>query len=134
MTVWWHSDQARLQQEKAAIAALDAEAGWLENVEWSLDDLFRLRVVFDIRLDHGRFRLQMVYHNTFPSSPPGVSPVEDIRLSNHQYGAGGDLCLGIRPDNWRPDYTGADMIRSAHDLLTEETPDEEGVGPVGYEY
>lgn len=127
MTVWWHSNQRRLRDEKATIAALEAASDWLENVEWSLDDRFRLRAIFDIRLDHRSFRLQLTYHNTYPSSPPSVAPVEDIRVSGHQYGRGGDLCLQIRPDNWRPDYTGADMIASAHALFVEEAPDDEGV-------
>ena len=126
MTIWWHSNQHRLSDEKAAIAELEVTEGWLENVEWSLDDQFRLRAIFDIRLDHGRFRLQITYHNTFPSSPPSIAPVENIRLSGHQYGQGGDLCLQIRPDNWRPDYTGADMISSAHDLFLQEAPNDNG--------
>ena len=126
MTIWWHSNQRRLSDEKAAIAELEVTAGWLENVEWSLDDQFRLRAIFDIRLDHGSFRLQITYHNTFPSSPPSIAPVENIRFSGHQYGQGGDLCLQIRPDNWRPDYTGADMISSAHDLFLQEAPNDNG--------
>ena len=126
MTIWWHSNQRRLSDEKAAIAALEVTSGWLENVDWSLDEQFRLRAIFDIRLDHGNVRLQITYHNTFPSSPPSVAPVENIRVSGHQYGQGGDLCLQIRPDNWRPDYTGADMISSAHELFLEEAPDDDG--------
>ena len=73
MTVWWHSNQRRLRDEKATIAALEAASDWLENVEWSLDDRFRLRAIFDIRLDHRSFRLQLTYHNTYPSSPPSVA-------------------------------------------------------------
>ena len=126
MTVWWDSNRRRLSDEKAAIAALEATSDWLENVDWALDDQCRLRAVFDIRLDHRRFCLQMTYHNTFPSSPPSVAPVENIRVSGHQYGQGGDLCLQIRPDSWRPDYTGADMISSAHALFLEEAPDDDG--------
>ena len=126
MTVWWHRNQRRLSDEKTAIAALEVTTDWLKNVDWSLDDQFRLRAIFDIYLDHRNFHLQITYHNTFPSSPPSVAPVEDIRVSGHQYGKGGDLCLQIRPDNWRPDYTGADMISSAHALFLEEAPDDDG--------
>lgn len=126
MTLWWHSNQRRLREEKAAIAQLEAVSNWLENVEWSLDSSFRLRAIFDILLDHRSLRLQLTYHNTYPSSPPSVSPVEDIRVSGHQYGQGGGLCLQIRPDNWRPEYTGADMIQSAHTLFVEEAPNDDG--------
>ena len=45
-----------------------------------------------------------------------------MRLSGHQYGAGGELCLEYRPDNWDPSYTGAMMVESAHRLLKGEAP------------
>ncbi len=125
MTTWWADNHPRLKQEKAAVAALQEREPWLENVEWSLDIFFRLQAVFDIRLDHGVFTLVMTYHNTFPSSPPDVAPVDSTRLSSHQYGRA-VLCLEIRPDNWRQEFTGADMIESAYNLLTIEAPDEEG--------
>lgn len=128
MKIWWHSNQRRLKAEKDAIAELEASSDWLRNVEWSLDDRFRLKAVFDICLEHRNFHLRITYHDTHPSSSPSVAPVEDIRISSHQYGQGGDLCLQIRPDNWNPDdYTGADMIQSTYELLAEETPDDNGV-------
>ena len=125
MTVWWISDPDRLALERASINAVGEE--WFEHADWSLDSKARLRLVFDIVLPRGRFRLAMVYHNTFPASPPSVRPLnEDARLSAHQYGTGGDLCLQIRSDNWSPDITGAEMVRSTHLLLDMETPGPEG--------
>lgn len=127
MTVWWHSNQRRLRTEKAAIAELESSSDWLDNVEWSFDDSLRMRVVFDLCLIHKKFQLKMTYHQTYPSSPPSVAPIENIRVSGHQYGEGGDLCLEIRPDNWSPDdYTGADMIQSAYNLFIEEAPGDDG--------
>ena len=127
MKFWWHSNQHRLGIEKTAIAELESSSGWLENVEWSLDDSFCLKAVFDLCLEHQRFQLQITYHHTYPSSPPSIAPVENICVSGHQYRSG-DLCLQIRPDNWSPDdYTGADMIQSAYELFVEETPDKDGV-------
>jgi sulfur-carrier protein adenylyltransferase/sulfurtransferase len=46
------------------------------------------------------------------------------RISLHQYGAGGDLCLEYRHDNWEPRFTGADIIESAHRLISTEHPAE----------
>ena len=127
MTIWWLSNQRRLSEDRAAIARLEIDSAWLENVEWGLDESGRLRVVFDIVIGGSSYHLKLTYHNTYPSSPPSVSPVDSIRVSGHQYGQGGDLCLQIRPDNWDPKYTGADMIRSAYTLLMEERPDDDGV-------
>lgn len=125
MTVWWLSDPQRLSAERVAIQAIDED--WFENAAWSLDGQLRLRLVFDIVLPRGRYRLAMVYHNTFPASPPSVRPVDgEERLSLHQYGRGGDLCLSIRNDNWTPDVTGSEMARSAYSLLEIETPNEDG--------
>lgn len=126
MTAWWLRDQARLRTEKEAIEALRDRVGWLDDVEWSFDDALRIQVIFDIRLDHAIHQLRLVYHNSFPSSPPGVAPTATERLSGHQYGQDGDLCLEIRPDNWLPHYTGANMIESAFNLLSLEAPQEHG--------
>ena len=123
--IWWFVDSKRLSNERRAIASIDED--WFENPAWSLDARARLRLIFDIVLSHRRFRLAMTYHSTFPASPPSVSPVIDReRISSHQYGAGGELCLSIRSDNWNPDITGADMVRSTHKLLSLETPDQDG--------
>ena len=124
--LWWIADPVRLQEERQAIAQIND--GWFENPEWSLDEQQRLRLTFDIVLPHRRFKLAMTYHNTFPASPPSVRPTGDAeRITGHQYGVGGELCLSIRSDNWSPSVTGAEMIRSAHQLLELETPDEEGI-------
>ena len=123
--LWWIGDPSRLQKERRAIAEIDD--GWFANPEWSLDEQRRLRLIFVIVLPHRGYKLSMAYHNTFPASPPSVHPVgETERVSGHQYGVGGELCLSIRSDNWSPDITGADMIRSAHLLLEMEAPDEDG--------
>ena len=125
MMAWWTSDHRRLAAERRAVEAIGED--WFENPDWSLDRNLRLRLIFDIVLPHRRFRLAMIYHSTFPASPPSVFPVSDSkRISSHQYGPGGELCLSIRSDNWSPEVTGADMIRSAHALLDAESPDEHG--------
>jgi hypothetical protein len=53
------------------------------------------------------------------------------RWSSHQYGAGGELCLELGPDNWHQDLTGANMIESARRLLEGEasSPDQHGIVP-----
>lgn len=123
--MWWINDPGRLSKERRAIDSISND--WFENAAWSLHGDCRLKLTFDIALPHRRFRLVMTYHSTYPASPPSVRPAADAeRISSHQYGPGGELCLSIRSDNWSPDITGADMVRSAHTLLEAETPDEAG--------
>lgn len=123
--MWWLTDQARLRAERDSIEALGAE--WFHSPKWSIDGQLRLTLVFEIEIARGRYLLRLIYHNTFPSSPPSVVPVDgEARLSSHQYGAGGDLCLEIRNDNWTPEVTGAMMIESARRLLDTETPGDDG--------
>ncbi|MCY3701544.1 MAG: ThiF family adenylyltransferase [Rhodospirillales bacterium] len=125
MTVWWTDNHALLAREREAVATLQSRAEWLENVQWSFDDSVRIQIVFDIRMGNDNFNLKLTYHNTFPYSAPSVAPVDPSRLSGHQYG-NGDLCLEIRPDNWREEFTGADMIESAFSLLERERPGPDG--------
>lgn len=51
------------------------------------------------------------------------------RVSGHQYGDGGELCLEYRADNWDPAVSGAMMIESAHRLLVAEDPDTQHRAP-----
>lgn len=125
MRFWWTQIQERLNLERAEINSLMEKSDWLRNVEWSINDQFLLQVVFEIHLTHRKFPLQLTYHNTFPNTCPTVKPIDLERISSHQYGRE-DLCLEIRPDNWLPGFTGAQMIESAYNLFSIEQPDEDG--------
>jgi hypothetical protein len=106
----------------APIEALAAGVDWLTDLFWSFNQ-GRLVLRFTITVGDRRYELVMTYPDFFPSTPPSVKPVEgEQRISPHQYGAGGDLCLEYRPDNWEPHFTGADIIGSAHRLISTEHP------------
>lgn len=125
MSAWWNDNHARLGEERAAIEKLGSDKDWLENIEWGFDDDIRMSVMFDLDLPHLTFSLRLTYPTAFPHSVPSVAPIEAERISSHQFGTR-DLCLEIRPDNWHPEFTGADMIESAYALLKKEVPDEDG--------
>ena len=75
----------------------------------------------DIATSTRSYPISLQYPNHFPHSPPSVLPRdESARWSEHQYGAGGELCLEYGSDNWHPGITGADMLRSAQRLLQSE--------------
>lgn len=122
--MWFLTDLPRVTAERSAVEALAAEADWLTDLNWSFDQQGRLSLQFTIVIGQNRYALRMTYPNFFPFTPPEVSPVDtDQRLSSHQY-SGGNLCLEYRPDNWQPHFTGADLIGSAHRLISIEHPAE----------
>lgn len=117
---WALDDPVRFLYERAEIKRLENEEGWLTTV-WTIDDGGLIAVDLDIAVHGHTFAGRMTYPDIFPNSPPYIRPRDaSERWSMHQYGAGGSLCLQWRADNWQPEITGADMIRSAYVLLSEE--------------
>ncbi|WEX85816.1 ThiF family adenylyltransferase [Sinorhizobium garamanticum] len=126
---WWLTNASRAKSEQVALAQLAEGSGWLSGVSWRIGDDLHLIVDFDIQHNGETFSLFMAYPSTFPDTPPMVRSRDGKRLSWHQYGAEGELCLEHRPDNWDPSITGAMMVESAYRLLSGERPtgDEDGV-------
>lgn len=123
---WWLTQAGRALSERVAIADLQEKANWLKNVEWKMSNDLHLSADFGISVRGGTVTLRIIYPAFFPDVPPQVYPIEEVRLSRHQYGAGGELCLEFRPDNWEPEMTGAMMIESAYRLLSDEQQTEKG--------
>src|SRR5688572_2532300 len=113
MKLWWLADSVRLAAEKAAVEQLVAQEDWFRLARWTIDAC-RLAVEGEI-IAHGEsYSVRLVYPDQFPSVPAWVQPQDpEAKWSVHQYGKGGTLCLELRPDNWTPAATGADVLRSA---------------------
>lgn len=124
MTVWWLQDDARLTTEREAIKELDARASWLKGPTWALAGS-NLTVQANIQVGDVDYEVVLEYPALFPAAPPTVSPRDPgQRWSGHQYlGGSGELCLEWGPDNWEPEITGADLLESAHKLLSTEKGD-----------
>lgn len=120
--IWWWRDQQRAKAEKAAFVALQEKHDWLASVR--ARRLADLQLCMDVEVKHAgeTFKLAVIYPSTFPDTPPVVMPYGEKRLSTHQYGPGGELCLQWRPDNWDPSVTGAMMVESAYGLIAGERP------------
>ncbi|RWP43840.1 MAG: hypothetical protein EOR04_06275 [Mesorhizobium sp.] len=119
--IWWVTQSRRATDERLGIADLEQRTAWLANVRWRLANDFILAADFEIILpDSEVVRLTIQYPSFFPDVPPLVLSRDHHRISGHQYGAGGELCLEFRPDNWEPSVTGAMMIQSAYRLITGE--------------
>lgn len=122
--LWAVEEPARYRAEQAALEKLAAESEWLKSLKWAIngDGLFQLDA--EIVVGQESYAVELVYPKLFPSTPAFVRPRHGIteRWSTHQYGPGGVLCLEWGPDTWRPEVTGADLLRSTHKLLSAERP------------
>lgn len=120
--MWWIKNPVRLKSEVARIEALRDREAWLLSFTPSLLKGLRFVVDFDIEVNGAPFQFVLEYPAFFPDTPPKVSPRDGRRLSDHQYGAGGEMCLEYRSDNWDPSITGAMMVESTYRLLAGERP------------
>ena len=118
--MWFILDMTRYKQEQAAVRKLESEVDWLVGVSWRLDSSHRLCFHFELTLGPKRVPLTLRYGSAFPATPPTIFPDPPQRLSEHQYGGTGDLCLEYGADTWLPGIHGDELIRSAHRLLSGE--------------
>lgn len=124
MKFWWLVNSPRLAAERAAVEAIARDERWFALSRWPFHE-GRLSAEGDL-VAHGRpYPVRLVYPDQFPEVPAWVEPREEAKWSTHQYGKG-TLCLQLRPDNWVAEATGADVLRSAYDLLVLEDPLGEG--------
>lgn len=118
--IWWAEQPGRAQSERAAISDLADQNSWLTTITWRFSVNLQIAADFDLQVGEQIIPLTLTYPEFFPDAAPSVVPREEVRLSGHQYGAAGELCLQYRPDNWTPEITGAMMIKSAYRLLSSE--------------
>jgi hypothetical protein len=112
---------ARVGKEKIAVEAEAAE-GWFALTRWTLHE-FRFAAEGVITAKGASYPVRLIYPDQFPAVPCWVEPQDPaVQWTKHQYGAGGCLCLELRPDNWSPQASGADVLRSAYNLLSTENP------------
>lgn len=120
--LWTLRHPGRLLSEHKAISDLLTSEPWLSEVNWLHDDGL-LAVDATIAAHGHQYEVRLTFPEYFPLVPAFVQPRDpDAYWSGHQYGSGGTLCLELRPDNWHPEATGADVLRSAFHLLEIENP------------
>lgn len=126
MKLWWLANSVRLGAEKVAVEKLVRDENWFAISVWCIN---RGRLTVEgVIIAHGeKYPVRLVYPDQFPSVPAWVEPQDpEVQWSIHQYGKGGALCLELRPDNWVTEATGADVLRSAYNLLRTENPSGDG--------
>lgn len=118
--IWWITATSRAERERTELADLQERREWLEGLTWRLENGLRLVADFTLVVGETHVPLVLRYPDFFPDVPPSVSPTDDVLLSGHQYGRGGELCLEYRADNWVSTISGAMMVESAYRLLSGE--------------
>lgn len=122
MKLWWLTDFVRLGAEKAAVECLAGDEGWFTLNTWRINKA-RLSAEGVIKVHGNDYPVRLIFPDQFPSVPAWVEPQDpEVKWSVHQYGKGGALCLELRPDNWTAEASGADVLRSAYNLLRTENP------------
>ncbi len=120
MKFWWAVESARLAAEKSAVEAIASNENWFELGRWRFHE--NMLCAEGVLIAHGqRYPIRLIYPDQYPEVPAWVEPQDEVRWSSHQYGTG-TLCLELRPDNWNVGATGADVLRSAYNLLVIENP------------
>lgn len=122
--------EGRLIQECDELSKLALSSDWIQDAVFNQNSNGLLSWSFTLLTVDRRISLHLVFPALFPNLPPFVLPADEtVRLSQHQYGEGGELCLQYRPDNWHPDCKSTDVVRSAKALL-EATPANDFVSAV----
>ena len=123
--MWWMKDPDRLKHEVDRVTTLQEQIPWLLAATPRLLKGLKFAYDFDLNFNGETYPFTLAYPASFPETPPSIFPRDGRRLSDHQYGDGGELCLEFRSDNWDPSVTGAMMIESAYRLLSGEQPTSE---------
>ena len=120
MKIWWMSDTVRLASEKQAVEKISAVDEWFNLDRWTLSNHL-LCAEGRIFAHDSTYPIRLIYPDQFPLVPAWVEPQGEARWTTHQYGKR-TLCLELRPDNWTPTASGADVLQSAFNLLFTEDP------------
>lgn len=124
--MWFVRSLERLEEEMRSVAALISEE-WVSHVSWRyLAD--EGQICADVVFSAGGKKrdAELRYPPVFPYAPPQVIPKGGAKWSKHQWPSG-ELCLQFRAETWRPEFSGADLLRSARHLLdTEAQKDAQG--------
>jgi molybdopterin/thiamine biosynthesis adenylyltransferase/ubiquitin-protein ligase len=118
--MWWIALPERLKAERDGLVALADSAPWFSLGQWALESQLRVSVSFDVMHGEKVIPLKLIYPIYFPDTPPSLYTRDGSKISNHQYGADGELCLEWRADNWDPAVTAAMMAESAWRLISGE--------------
>ncbi|MES3013183.1 MAG: ThiF family adenylyltransferase [Pseudomonadota bacterium] len=121
MTDLLRDQPKRMVQERRLLEELAHAQSWFSIDGWGATEAGELCVNFRLKLLSATFDGVLIYPSHFPDVPAFARPRRrGESWSRHQYLGSGVLCLERGPDNWDPNVTGVDLIRSANLLLWNE--------------
>lgn len=119
--LWWQRLPGRVLEEDARLRTLITE-GTIGAYAWSKQPNGELWLTADLRLSSQTQSIELRFPDRYPGECPSLRPLPyGTRLSDHQFGGEGVLCLELGPDNWHARYMAADLVQSAWKLLALET-------------
>lgn len=120
--IWFFERMPRFNDELEAMTELRASEPWIQKFDWRIDkEAHALCIDADLQVGGNLREVTVTYPPTFPYAPPSITPRGTTeRWSGHQYGAGGELCIEHRADNWNSGVTAAEMLKSVYKLLASE--------------
>lgn len=111
----------RMAQERRLLEEFARAEAWFTIDRWGATEAGELCLNFRLKLLLATFDGVLIYPSHFPDVPAFVRPRRrGESWSRHQYQGSGVLCLERGPDNWDPNVTGVDLLRSANVLLWNE--------------
>ncbi|MGZ5440300.1 MAG: ThiF family adenylyltransferase [Thermoanaerobaculia bacterium] len=98
------------------------DKGTIATYSWKRQPNGELWLLADLRLGQRTQAVEVRFPPRYPGECPSMRPIPyGKRLSDHQFGGDGVLCLELGPDNWHARFMAADLLQSAWVLLALET-------------
>jgi molybdopterin/thiamine biosynthesis adenylyltransferase len=117
---WWQRLPQRVLDEDTRLRELVDKN--IASYEWQRQPSGDLWLIADLRLGQRTQTVELRFPTRYPGECPAMRPIPyGTRLSDHQFGGDGVLCLELGPDNWHARFMAADLLWSAWKLLALET-------------
>lgn len=128
---WWITRADRALEELKGLHDLACASDWFSvpSAPRFVEGL-NLAQDFDICWMEKTYPLTLIFPEFFPDVPARVVHRDGKRISIHQYGATGELCLRHRAENWSDSVTGRSLVEDAFALISGEHPSDGSTGHV----
>ncbi len=119
---WWEKLPHRFLFEVQKVNEAQKESeNLLKNLKWIELASGQLSIQGEIVIADKVKTFELIFPFFYPAECPTIYPLpRGEKWSTHQFGGSGALCLEYGPDNWEPQFSAAELIRSLIKLLISE--------------